>query len=247
MRCFFLMLDLDKTAFARKRGEEKTLQILQWLSYFHYSTANILCDLLRIKNKSIFSRLAKSQIIRYVETDVLRQELIMMTSAGLALAREFTPEAARYSLNPHRISASLVRHNLSLQIYLLQNRDNIQKITPEKCLKFPNLLKVPDAFVIMNGSRVAVEIERNHKATSRVFIALYEHALGIGKYDYYDIVNYVFPNETLKNRYLVAFNTPAWPLYEYDQIKKRYVEKPDIWVRPPDIARRFNFIVAAMI
>lgn len=242
-----LMLDATKSALAKPRNEEKKLEILRWLACFHYSTADILCDLLGIKNKNIFYRMSKSKMIRSVKTDVLNKDLWMLTSVGLSLAREIAPEAARYSLDPNRIATRLVRHNLSLQIYIIENAESITKITPEKCLDFPNISKLPDAIIVQNGSIVAVEIERHHKSDSRVYMGLYEHALAIGKYRYYDVVNYVFPTEALKNKYLRLFNSPTWPLYEYNEARKRFVEKPVPWEIPKNIGLKFNFITSEMM
>ena len=242
-----LMLDATKSASAKPRNEEKKLEILRWLACFHYSTADILCDLLGIKNRNIFYRMSKYKMIRSVKTDVINKDLWLLTSVGLSLAREIAPEAARYSLDPNRIAMRLVRHNLSLQIYIIKNAHNITKITPEKCLHLPNISKLPDALIVQNGSIVAVEIERHHKSDARVYMGLYEHALAIGKYQYYDVVNYVFPTDALKNKYLRLFNCPTWPLYEYNEARKRFVEKPLPWEIPKNIGLKFNFITTEMM
>jgi len=241
------MLDVAKAHLARSRHEEKKLEILRWLSCFQYSTADILCGLLGIKNKNIFSRLSKSNVIRSVKTDVIYQDLWMLTRLGLSLAREIAPEASRYSLDPNRISSRLVRHNLSLQMYLIGNAESITKITPEKCIFFPSVSKIPDAIITLNGRIVAVEIERHHKSDSRIYMAYYEHALAIGKFHYYDVVNYVFPTESLKNKYLKLFNCAAWPLYEYNEARRRYIQRDAMWEIPKDIGLRFNFITASML
>lgn len=241
------MLDTTTSHLARTRHEEKKTAILRWLSYYHYSTADILCEHLGIKNKNIFSRMAKSNFIRSVKTDVLNYDLIMLTKLGLSLAREFVPEAANYSINPHSISDRLIRHNLSVQMYLNDNADSITKVTPEKAISFDQVSKVPDALLMQNGRRVALEVERHHKSDSRIYMAFYEHALAIGKFNYYDAVTYVFPTPALKNKYLRVFKNPLWPLYEYDSHRRRYVKKPNSWEVPKDIDMRFDFREGRML
>lgn len=241
------MLDTSLSHLAKSRHEEKRLEILRWLSYFHYSTADILCSLLGIKNKNIFSKLQKANLIKSVKTDAIYHDLWMLTRLGLEIAREFVPEAARYSLDGSRISPRLVRHNLSLQMYLIAQGEKVTKITPEKCLNFPEVNKLPDALVQVDGRRVALEIERNHKSDSRIYMALYGHALAIGKYNYYDVVTYVFPTDSLKFKYLKLFNCDEWPLYEYVEYRRRYEKRPDTWMIPPDIGQRFNFISSDML
>lgn len=231
---------------AMSRHTEKRHMIVEWLSIFHYSTPQVLLAMLGVKNKQIFSTLKKSGFLRVVKTDMVAGDLLMLERQGFDYAKVNFESSIKYSGNPRSINHSLVKHELSLQLYAIRNRDELQDIQPARLLDYTARAKLPDCIATFSGHKLAIEIERFHKSKSRIYQAFYNHALAIGKMRYYDTVVYVFPTQNLCNLYSSLFAEEEWPVYQYSQKSRRYILTEETYSASDKMRLRFRFEIMDM-
>lgn len=208
----------------RERGEEKKKIIFEWICIFHYSNQAILMELLGLKhpnNSAYFKKLDDAELIQRLTLPTLRNQIFMLSRNSLSLLTGFE-YAAQYSTDPRRVSASLARHNLSVQRAILSRRRLWDTVIPERLLKERGK-KVPDAILILGNIRTALEIELTLKTKNKIYLAFTDHARAF-RDGVYNKVIYVFNDERTRNTYQSVFDEEAWPVFRFNQAKKRYVE-----------------------
>jgi len=234
----------------RQAVEIKKQKIAFWLSLFQYSTRSLLVDYLGNKDKCVLRRLINNQFLQLIDTDMISEKIVLLGRVGAVYAKENFDIAASLNNRPSSINQTLIRHELSLQKYLISEFSNIENIRPTRFLDFADKRKLPDALVSLSSStneHRAVEIERVHKSRNRIFQAFFNHAYFIAKLRHYDSVIYVFPNENLRKIYLDLFNLETWPKFRFDTQAKRYVRDSEDFICPESLKSRFSFTVMEMI
>jgi len=103
---------------------------------------------------------------------------------------------------------------------VIHRLDDVEKVEPEKALQALRAIRLPDAILTMkNDTRVALEVELNHKSTARVYHIFLAHLRNIRK-GHYNRVLYLFPNDRLANVYREKFMEPRWPIYRLNENKR---------------------------
>jgi hypothetical protein len=232
---------------AKERNREYKHTIVSWLSLFQYSTSAILLALIeKPKHTKLIPSLKKTGWLQVVKTDVIGQDLLMLSKVGYAYAMENFDTAVRYQKDVKRVNHQHIRHELTLQKYALTRRGDFVDIVPAKFLDYSsNRRKIPDAVMRVkskeSSSKEALEIERWHKSVPLIYQSFYNQSLAIGRMRYYDNVTYVFPTTALMKNYQEKFNTLEWPVYEFDQ-KSRKMKMSDNAFNCPEVLRsRFTF------
>ncbi len=228
----------------RRYSQKREMQ-LRWMAKFGCSTSDLLIGLSGVKNTKTMYSLKNSGLIDCFRTDVLQQKIWHLTNEGRKLAAEWEPAALGRAFSHGRFSFQTLRHDLSLQAYLLTTQVPLDRIVSERCI--PNHFEhIPDALIKLDDSIVAIELERSHKSKDRVFRIFMQHCRAIFNHCHYGGVRYVFPNDALAARYLALFNTPDWPMFKYDRVTRKYVPQGKIWTPPrgtKGIDPSFQFLV----
>lgn len=228
----------------KNRQNEKYKLFLSWIVSHHYTTSSVIGKLLGLVNPRKFVRaLIDKKLIRKVNCDVIKEDLYILTKAGKMRAYECSAYAEFYSLDPKRVNFSLVKHNLGLQVFLLDVLGERHSFTTDKFLDFTEKRKLPDAIVQLECGALAVEIERFQKSKSRIFQALYNHSLAIGKYRYYDKVTYVFPTESLCETYRKLLEIDGWPIYVWSKRNRKHQKSENVFNCPEKLKSRFEFVI----
>ena len=232
--------------------QDKKDKTAYWLSIFQYTPPSILLGYLDRKDKSALRSLKKNGFIEVLKTDMVSSSLLIFGSSGFKYAREKFDSSNELRSTSSRINQSLIPHEIALQKHIIKKRGLICEIKSAKQLYHLDIYKekskIPDAIIEykLDGKKQAIELERSHKSTPRVFIGFYNHAYAIAKLKKYYSVEYVFPTKTLADNYQKKFNSIEWPVYEFSKYKKRYqlLDKP--FICPKELKERFIFTVMEM-
>lgn len=211
------------------RGQEKTETVLMWLAEFHYSTPSVLSKRLAVNangQRAFFGKLVSNDIVRVVSVPTIRERLFLLTPNGRELARAITEKAVEYKTEPSKVTSSNVKHNLSIQLAVINRLANADNIFSERHLNFTDRKRLPDALIISGEICLAIEAELVHKNDARIYRGFYNHLAAIKKKTYTN-VEYIFPSETLCNYYYKRFCEPLWPVFEYSQSGRLIKTKRD--------------------
>lgn len=229
----------------RLRGREKQEKVFLWLAEYHYSTISIMSKALGVNSVgqwAFFKRLIDAGLLRKIEVPTVKEKLFLMTRDGRELACELTEKALDYVTEPSKVSVPIVRHNLCVQLAILERLKPGINHTFEKHLSFTDKDKLPDALLENDGRATALEIELSHKRTNRVYRAFFDHIRGMKDKHYFD-VEYVFSSTSLRNNYKAKFDAIEWPVIERKDGRLRQSDKT---FKPDSVAglrERFSFVV----
>lgn len=199
--------------------------LLIWVAKFGYSTSTIIQEVLQVENKrvrNLISELSQTQkkgiptipFLKRVEVNGLQgQILYMLSEAGLAEATRSLPMDYRYSFRQSEmINFDLLLHSLGVQFICAKllsksSERDIFGIVPERLIDSQIHEKRPDAVVIFNGQRVAIEYERSEKSGDRLdrFFQEIESSLISQKFDKFIIYHEV---EGISKRYINHVKNP---------------------------------------
>lgn len=199
--------------------------LLVWIAKFGYSTSSILQEVLDSENKrarNLISELSQTQkkgvpcipFLKRVEVNGLQgQVLYMLSEAGLAEATRSLPMDYRYSFRASEmINFDLLLHSLGVQfiaarLFQKSEEKDIGGVIPERLISSEIYEKRPDAVVIFNGQRVAIEYERSEKSGDRLdrFFQEIESSLISQKFDKFIIYHEV---EGISKRYINHVKNP---------------------------------------
>lgn len=207
---------------ARERGKEKLERVILWLGLFDYSDRKTLAAMLGVNERgqhAFFSRLEKSGFLMTDRAPGISTKIYSLAEPGYDLAGMLLPELELKRRRRLPSWVSLV-HSFSIQTAVIRRLDDIEKIQPEKALQALRAVRLPDAVLTMrDGSRIALEVELNHKSTARVYHMFLAHLRNIRK-EHYSRVLYLFPTEVLANVYRRKFMEPRWPVYRLNDNRR---------------------------
>lgn len=216
----------------RKRGEEKREQVYIWLAEYHYSTTSILARVLGVDSVgqwAFFKGMIDAGLLRKIDIPTVREKVFLLTRDGKEFAAGVTEKALKYATEPGRIPVSMVRHNLCVQLAVLERLTPGMKHTFEKHLDFTDRDKLPDAVLDDGQHKIALEIELSHKRNLRIYRAFYDHIAAM-KHGHYQSVEYVFSSSSLRDNYQKKFAAVEWPVVERKNGRLRQTDrvfKPD--------------------
>jgi hypothetical protein len=191
----------DRKLIAERVQNKRTL-LLDWLKGEGFSTTQILCQVLSLKDRATrltLDRMAQEGLIEQHEVSGLGGSIRIwgITPHGAAVAVD--PNNPDFSyFEPGRLSPSTIQHALAVQQVRLEfsRRGWTQWQTDRQChqLEASNgWLKIPDAVAMdPQGKLVAIEVERTFKTLKR-YQAILANYLRMAAQQKIDRVEYVCP------------------------------------------------------
>lgn len=165
------------------RGLEKNATLISWLWRWHYSTNQVIAELLASSAavaRNLTARLEKVSLLRRVESDELQgANLWMLTTDGCSVAAELDDYLpAHYDTRPSTIDHRKVRHEISLQWFIAraQAQGKIHSPMPDRLLRAnaEGYEKISDCLCTdTHGNRLSIEVERTEKTDRRLDLFLW--------------------------------------------------------------------------
>jgi hypothetical protein len=235
---------------ALDRSREKVEAVVRWLGWFDYSDRETIAAMLGVAKdgqSAFFKRLEGSGFIVTESAPGIRRTVYSLGDSGFEYALMLLPEL---DLKRRRRLPSWVSliHTFSVQAAIIARLEKIESIRPEKTLKHLRAVRLPDAILTMkDGSIIAIEVELNHKSTSRVYSIFLSHLKNI-RAEHYQRVVYLFPADGLCNLYREKYDQPNWPIYRSSPGSARLVldEKQRFDAGPIQRSNIFTFQVEGM-
>lgn len=200
---------------ALERSNAKLELVIKWLGWFDYSDRETLTSMLGVSRNgqnAFFNRLEASGFVKVDKAPGIRRVIYTLGDAGFEYALVLLPnlDLKRRKRLPSWVT---LIHTLSVQSAIIARLPLIADIKPEKTLKHLRAVRLPDAIITQHdGAVIALEVELNHKSSSRVYSIFLSHLKNIRNRNY-DQVEYIFPNDALRNLYQEKFDQPIWPIY----------------------------------
>ena len=210
---------------SKVRHLEKEAIFLRWLLFFDYTNRKITAQLLGVTDGSLtpFYRSLKRK--NYIETitdplAISGNKIILLTRDGFDRAMTINLDIKSLS-HKKSVPATLVRHQLKLQEYLVGIGVKSEYVVSDKVLrkKYNNVI-VPDAIALIDNKRVAVEMELTRKKPAQIYYK-FEQQISAMKAGGFSKVIWIFDDERLKKYYEGLFLKSRWPLCNL--IKSRVV------------------------
>lgn len=188
---------------------------------FDYTNRGIIKTLLGLTDGALspfyrsLSRAEKINILRNPISISQSSKLIVLTRAGFDRGLTINPDIDIDSVTHKKnIPTSLVRHQLFLQKYLVDNGVKYNHVVSDKILRkrVDNGLIVPDAVAVINGIRVGVEVELTRKKPNRVYYKM-QRQVNLLRSDkkLCEKFVYVFESEAMRDNYKRLFDAEIWP------------------------------------
>lgn len=207
---------------SKNRGTEKIKLVINWLYEFDFSTRQILCELLGLDGHrgqgGFFKKLLDDGLIELMPSPLIRHHVYRLTDAGRELAYMNVAEDSQHARR-RAVSPAVQIHDLTVQQAALRRKDGLLNAISERHISTGTAGKVPDALLIYETHRVALEVELSHKNSARVYYNFLCHLRNINN-DEYTHVEYVFPNQVLADNYKAKFLAPSWPIYKPDHNRR---------------------------
>lgn len=165
------------------RGLEKNAKVIGWLWRWHYTTNQVVAELLASSSsvaRNLTARLERASLLRRVECDELQgTSLWMLTPDGCSVAAELDDYLpAHYDTRPSTIDHRKVRHEVSLQWFIAraQTQGKIHSPVPDRLLraKAESHEKISDCLCTdTHGNQLSIEVERTEKTDRRLDLFLW--------------------------------------------------------------------------
>jgi hypothetical protein len=154
----------------RRIGELKQQHALQWIYLFGWSWPSVLEQICGCKNKRLTSQLLKKKLITTMVPEAagmkgVPKKIIVLSERGLQEVERFQKELIKYELDPSRIRQTHIRHAAIAQqetANMLGPNFGFQTERQLAAMSVKNM-KQPDILWIIDGKRIAVEIELTSK------------------------------------------------------------------------------------
>ena len=163
----------------RARGEEKTLQALDWIYRWRWSTPSIIELLTGGSRSALTSRLVKNGLIQRTQTasaggvpDIPRF-ILTLTAAGLAHITKHQDDLLDYELDPRKIRQDQLKHYVIAQrstLNALLQGDIVGFRTEAQNRDFSQQgIKQPDCiWTLPSGKRQGMEVELTGKYSRKL-------------------------------------------------------------------------------
>jgi len=206
----------------RNRHLEKEKILLRWLIFFDFTNRKIISKLFGVTDGTLsrfYRAMQRKNLISIVQNPnaSANQKLIILTQDGFDHAITLNEDIDINKVTLKRsIPPTLVRHQLALQMYLVDSGVDAFHVVTDKLLRkrHETFTFIPDAIAIINNQRVAIEMELTRKKPARIVYKFQQQAHAMreatNKKPLFDSVIYVFENKSLRNTYQAHFDKPRW-------------------------------------
>lgn len=197
---------------------------MRWLLLFDYTNRKIVSQILNVSDGALsafYRALIKRNYIT-LEQDpisVANNKIILLTKDGFDAALTIHNDIdIQHLVHKKTVPPTMVRHQLILQSYLVSISVDPYKVVTDKILRkrVTNTYFIPDAIAIVDGKRVAIEMELTRKKPARIYYKFGQQINAMrstnnGKKNLFTKVYFVFVNETLMKSYMNHFEKERWP------------------------------------
>jgi hypothetical protein len=242
-----------------QRHFDKEKLLLRWLLLFDYTNRKIISDLFKVSDGALssFYRTMKKRNYISMEADpisIANNKIILLTKDGFERGATLNVDLDLNHLTHKRsIPPTMVRHQLMLQKYLANFGLEPSKIVSDKLIRkrVKDPLFIPDAIMLIDGKRAAVEMELTRKKPARIFYKYQQQINAMrpknnGQKPLFSSVYFVFENQSLLETYKRHFQDKRWP-YVVMENSKLYVKETaesELCFVPQEVDRiNFNFVL----
>jgi hypothetical protein len=229
---------------SKERGSEKIKAVIGWLYEFDFSTRQILCELLGLDGHrgqgAFFKRLLDMGLIEPMRSPLIRHHVYQLSDAGRELAL-LNIQSDSIHTRRRQASPAVQIHDLTVQAAAMRRKDGLISALSERHISTGAQGKVPDALLIYENKKIALEVELTHKNSARIYYNFLCHLRNINN-DEYSSVEYVFPTQVLADNYKAKFLTEIWPIYKPDQ-NRRLKLQPGEYRLPSEYHHLIQFMV----
>lgn len=206
----------------KKRHLEKEKILLRWLLFFDFTNRKIVANLFDVTDGTLsrfYRSMQRKNLITMVQnpTAITNQKLITLTQDGFDFGLTLNNDIDINKVTLKRtIPPTLVRHQIALQMYLVNKKVDAFNVVSDKLLRKRNepLAFIPDAIAIIDNQRVAIEMELTRKKPARIVYKYQQQAHAMrsstNKRSLFDKVIFIFENESLMKTYKQHFDKERW-------------------------------------
>lgn len=219
---------------SRQRGRDKIDGVINWLRCFDYSDIYLLSRYLNVDangQRHFYTKLEQEGVITSLKLPLIRRRLYCLDRLGRERAQTLYPTEPLKKVSTQPNWTKLA-HLFAIQTAVLNRLDRLDDFVAEKFLVNQFKTKhIPDALLVAEQQRTALEVELSHKADLRIYFIFLNHVKNLGNAEY-DRVHYVFQDHSLMTLYQTKFDCQEWPVIKYDRSKRKLV-KQEITYKPP--------------
>jgi DNA-binding PadR family transcriptional regulator len=151
-------------------GDQKQRLALDWLYRWWWSWPDLLEQVGGAKGNRLTSRLEKNNLVTTMVPAAagiagMPRKIVVLTQAGLQEAERFQSRLMKYELDPYRVRQSHIRHGVLCQKATVNMLGEKFLFETEREMADRSLqgVKQPDVAWLINGLKVAVEVEISAK------------------------------------------------------------------------------------
>ena len=183
------------------RLTERDLDLLRTINAFGYVDINFITEKYRLKPNVAYRRLRRlraNKLIRHMYVYHQKPGIYLVTSAGVAMCQDELPALQKVSLATYDHSIAVCRASLALANRHQGEIITERQIRHQMCIKGVGQVgHVADGALVIDGKKIALEVELSVKGKDRLKKILGQYAMQIE----YDAVWYVCGNANLFKRF----------------------------------------------
>lgn len=177
----------------------------------------------------------------------------MLTQEGLYQSMTLTGKMFNYFTEPSKINFKRIHHDLYVQMAVISRLKIGDYYLSERMIQLNNRAKIPDAIIVSDHKKSAIEVELLPKTNARIYRWFASHLKALHS-GIYNRVEYIFKTKSLMLYYLKRFKAEYWPVYNWDSENKRwYLRRNDekkqlryFTKNDCDILKKFKFTTEPM-
>lgn len=228
---------------SRQRGRDKIDMAINWLRCFDYSDIYLLSRYLDVDangQRNFYAKLEKEGVVASLKLPLIRRRLYCLDRLGRERAQTLHPTEPLKKVSGKPNWGKLA-HLFAIQAAVLNRLSQMDEFVAEKFLVNHFKTKhIPDALLVRNNERTALEVELSHKADMRIFFIFLNHIKNLSN-DEYERVHYIFQDAGLMKLYQEKFDRPEWPMIRYDRTKRKLVKQEVTYKPPYELQSAFQF------
>ena len=229
---------------------DMVMLVLDWLLEFRFSSIDLLARRLGSRADfmyGFFNRILKQDcfIQKFNNVHTGYDRYVILTSKGLSILKENNRDTSSSVTESSKLSRySRIVHDISVQYAILNRLDDYTEVISENNLRSLKTQRRPDALLINDSIRLALEYERWRKERKRIYISFHQHVqsmMGIDKNQTtWDRVCYIFDQSIDYDHYVKLFSQDEWPTYAWNR-KNNAFRLVGNYQLEKEIRTRFDF------
>lgn len=235
------------------QGLTQPAAVMAWLYTWHHTSSSVIAKLLmnkpggRQQASNLLTRMSRQGWIRAIETEELQgQNVYMLTPDGLEeVLSSGLVAGVNYDLAISAVHRYTLRHDIGVQYIVahLCSTLDVSHIETDRSMRgrMPPGAKVPDAVITVGQARIAIEFEREAKASERLdrfLLSVYDD-LKARRYENYLMFSRI---PSVMQHYAEAADKPI-TRWRKNPTTKRWEEAGKVQIESETLARmKFRFM-----